>query len=100
MHTPKQHTPKAIQRQVVGWVLVLPLLVAFLKMAFPFGLFLGLATIAASIYGVVFAKRHASRGMTLFALIVTLLNVISWLMLSTASVLMALYFIVRFYAYV
>ncbi len=88
-------TPRAIRRQVVGWVLVLPLLVSFIKLPLPFPLvFLpGLATIAASVYGVRFAKRHASRRVTVMALIATLLNVISLIGMGTASFLKGLYYL-------
>ncbi|NVZ19563.1 hypothetical protein [Pseudomonas costantinii] len=95
----KQHTPKAILRQVIGWVLVLPLLVSFVRLPFPLGLVLGLGAIAASAYGVRLARRHASRRVTVFALIVTLLNVISLVVMGTASVLMGLYYVAWIYGY-
>ncbi|NVZ68595.1 hypothetical protein [Pseudomonas costantinii] len=95
----KQHTPKSILRQVVGWVLVLPLLVSFVRLPFPLGWLLGLGAIAASAYGVRLARRHASRRVTVFALIVTLLNVISLVVMGTASVLMALYYVTWIYGY-
>ena len=97
MLEPEQSTPKPVLRQVVGWVLVLPFLVSWVRLPFPFGLFLALGVIAASGYGVRFAWHHASRRVTMFALIVTLLNAVSWVMLSTASVLMALYMLARLY---
>lgn len=97
MLEPEQSTPKPVLRQVVGWVLVLPFLVSWVRLPFPFGLFLALGVIAASVYGVRFAWHHASRRVTMFALIVTLLNAVSWIMLSTASVLMALYMLARLY---
>lgn len=81
----------SIVRQVVGWVVVLPLLVSFLRLPFPLGMMLGLFPISASVYGVMFAKRHASLGVTLFALFVTLLNIVSLMALSTPSVLRGLY---------
>lgn len=93
VHEPKQHTPKAIQRQVVGWVLVLPLLVSFLGLPFPFGQMLGLGTIAASAYGIRLARQHANRRLTVFASIITALNVISLVLMGTASFLKALYYI-------
>lgn len=97
MLEPEQSTPKPVLRQVVGWVLVLPFLVSWVRLPFPFGLFLALGVIAASAYGVRFAWHHASRRVKMFALIVTLLNAVSWVMLSTASVLMALYMLARLY---
>lgn len=99
MSEPHPRTPKPILRQVIGWVVVLPLLVSLVRLSFGVSLALALGAIAASVYGVVFASRHASRRVTLFALITTLLNVVSWVMLSTASVVMALYFILRVYGY-
>ncbi|AZF09724.1 hypothetical protein C4J93_1510 [Pseudomonas sp. R2-37-08W] len=99
MLEPDQCTPPPILRQVIGWVVVLPLLVSLARPPFPLGLGLALGAIAASVYGVVFARRHASRRVTVFALVATLLNAVSLVMLSTASVLMALYFIVRLYVY-
>lgn len=99
MQDPKQHTPKAVQRQVVGWVLVLPLLVSFLRLSYPFGMLLGLGSIAASAYGIRLAKQHASRRMTVFASIITALNVISLVLMGTASFLKALYYISWVYWY-
>ncbi len=99
MLEPTQRTPKNTPRQVVGWVLVLPLLVSFVKLPFPPGLLLALAAMAASAYGVWFARRHASRRITLFALVVTLLNVLSLVALGEASVLMGLYRVSWFYWY-
>ncbi|MEX5558236.1 hypothetical protein Q1J45_11750 [Pseudomonas rhodesiae] len=92
-------TPRHIRRQVIGWVLVLPLLVSFLRLPFPFGLLLGLGSIAASAYGVWFASRHASRRVTLFALIVTVFNAFSMFMLGTASLLKVPYLIAWYYWY-
>ena len=95
----KKATPKIILCQVAGWVLVLPLLVSFVRLPFPLGLLLESGMIAASAYGVRFAWRHATPGVAVFALFVTLLNVISMVMLSTASVLKALYIIAWLYWY-
>lgn len=95
----KQPTPTIILRQVAGWVLVLPLLASFVRLPFPLGLLLEVGVIVASAYGVRFAWRHATRRVALFALIATLLNIISMLMLSTASVLRALYIIAWLYWY-
>ncbi|RMP62330.1 hypothetical protein ALQ18_01196 [Pseudomonas marginalis pv. marginalis] len=97
MLEPEQHTPNPVLRKVVGWVLVLPLLASFVTLPFPLSLFLVLGVIAASAYGVRLAVRHASRRVTVFALIVTVLNVISLVLMGTASVLMALYSISRLY---
>lgn len=95
----KHPTPKPILRQVAGWVVVLPLLVSFLTLPFPLGWFLAFGSIAASVYGVRFASRHASRRVMVLALVITLLNVLSLAMLSHASVLMALYRIAWIYWY-
>ncbi|AMS20827.1 hypothetical protein AYK59_11985 [Pseudomonas synxantha] len=95
----KQHTPKPILRQVVGWVVVLPLLVSFIRLPFPLALLLQTGALVASAYGVKLAWGHATRRVAVFALIVTLLNVASSFMLSTASVLMGLYYISRLYWY-
>ena len=95
----KQPTPKIILCQVAGWVLVLPLLISFVRLPFPFPfrLLLELGVIVASGYGVRFAWRHATPRVAMFALILTLLNVISMVMLSTASVLKALCIIAWLY---
>ncbi|KRP46183.1 hypothetical protein SAMN04490190_2501 [Pseudomonas libanensis] len=90
---------KPILRQVVGWVVVVPLLVSFLRLPFPLGWFLIVGSIAASVYGVRFALRHASRRVTFFALVMTVLNVISSVMIGYASVPMALYRITWLYWY-
>ncbi|CAH0131465.1 hypothetical protein SRABI64_00057 [Pseudomonas carnis] len=95
----KKATPKIILCQVAGWVLVLPLLVSFVRLPFPLGLLLESGVIASSAYGVRFAWRHATPRVAVFALFVTLLNVISMVMLSTASVLKALYIIAWLYWY-
>ena len=98
MHEAKGTTPKPILRQVVGWVVVLPLLVSFVRLPFPFGWLLALGSIAASAYGVWFALRYASRRVAVFALATTLLNVLS-LVIGHASALVALYWICWFYWY-
>lgn len=97
----KPPTPKIILRQVAGWVLVLPLLISFVRLPFPFPfrLLLELGVIAASAYGVRFAWRHATPRVAVLALFITLLNVISMVMLSTASVLKALLIIAWLYVY-
>jgi hypothetical protein len=99
MFEPLQHTPKTVLRQVVGWVLVLPLLGTFVRLPFPLGLILGLGAIAASAYGVRYARRHASRRVSVFAGIVTLLNVMSWVAMGEVSILMGLYRISWLYGY-
>ncbi|WP_330214282.1 hypothetical protein [Pseudomonas sp. AM8] len=99
MIEPKQPTSTPVLRQVLGWVLVLPLLVALVRLPYPLGLGLALGSIAASVYGVVFARRHASRGVTVFAAIVTLFNLISLVAIGEASVIMGLYRISWFYWY-
>lgn len=97
MIEPKQHTSTPVLRQVLGWVLVVPLLVALVRLPYPLGLGLALGSIAASVYGVWFARRHASRGVTLLALVVTVLNIVSLYLMGTASLLMALYYIGWYY---
>lgn len=94
-------SPKSILLQVIGWVLVLPLLVSFVKLPFPFplGMLPSLGAIVASVYGVRFARRRASHRVTMMALIVTVLNILSFFGLSTASFLKALYYLSRFYWY-
>lgn len=87
----KQRTPNPILSQVPGCVLVLPLLMSFLTLPFPFGLLLPVGAIAASAYGVTFAWRHAGWRVTVFALIVTLLNVVSLVGIGEASILKGLY---------
>ncbi|MBW1246289.1 hypothetical protein I7860_06295 [Pseudomonas tolaasii] len=99
MLEPTQRTPKHVLRQVTGWVLVLPLLVSFLSLPFPFGGVLALGSIAASVHGTRFARRCASRGVAMFALIITLLNVISLVGISEASLLKGLYRISWLYGY-
>lgn len=91
MLEPEHRTPKPVLRQVLGWVLVLPLLVALVRLPFPLGLVLALGSIVASAYGVRFARRHASRRVMVLALIGTLLNIVSMVALGTASPVMALH---------
>ena len=81
--------------KVIGLVLILPLMISLLGLD-AIGVLLAIAT---STYGVWFAAQHASRGLTATAAVITLLNVVSMLMLSTPSVLMALGYIAWFYAY-
>jgi hypothetical protein len=95
----EQHTQKNTLRQVLGWVVVLPLLISFVRLPFPLGLLLALGAIAASAYGVTFAWRHTSRRVTVFALVVTLLNIISLMAIGEVSLLMGLYRVVWFYGY-
>ncbi|WP_073521614.1 hypothetical protein [Pseudomonas fluorescens] len=99
MRDTQHSTPPTILRQVAGWVLVLPLLASFVRLPFPLGLLLGTGVIVASAYGVKLAWRHATRRVAVFALIITLLNIISAFVLSTVSVLKALYIIVWLYGY-
>lgn len=99
MPASQQHTPKTIQCQVVGWVLVLPLLVSFVRLPFPFGLILVLGSIGASAYGIWVARQHANRRWTVFASIVTALNVMSLILMGTASVLKSLYYLSWHYWY-
>ena len=82
---------------MVGWVLIVPLLVSLVRLPFPLGPALALGAIVASAYGVGFARRHASRRVTVLALICTLLNVVSLVGLGSASWLMALYYLSRVY---
>ncbi|RUQ44283.1 hypothetical protein D8M30_17075, partial [Corynebacterium pseudodiphtheriticum] len=86
MLEPGQRTPTPILRQMVGWVLVLPLLVAWVKLPFPLGMLLSLGSIAASAYGVWRARRYASRRVTRLAWVVIVLNVSSWVLTANASV--------------
>lgn len=76
---------------MVGWVVVLPLLVSFVRLPFPLGPLLMLGAIAASAYGAGFAWRYASQRVTVFALIFTLLNVISLVAIGEVSLLKGLY---------
>ena len=73
------------------------MLVSLVRLPFPLGLALALGAIVASAYGVRFARRHASRRVTVLALIGTLLNAISLVVLGTASWLMVLYYLSRVY---
>lgn len=95
----KQHTSKPMLHQVVGWVLVLPLLLSFVKLPFLLGSVIAAGSIVGSVYGVLLARRHASRRVVVFAAIVTLLNIISFLLFSTGSLLKALYFTFRLFGY-
>ncbi|KTB67568.1 MULTISPECIES: hypothetical protein [Pseudomonas] len=99
MLEPGQRTPKPILRQVVGWVVVLPLMVSFVRLPFPLGLLLALGALAASAYGAKLAWQSASRPVAAFTLIGTLLNAVSLFLLSTPSVLMALYTVFRYVLY-
>ncbi|WP_219266220.1 hypothetical protein [Pseudomonas sp. Xaverov 259] len=99
MPEPEQHTHNSALRQVVGWVVVLPLMVTFVRLPFPFGLLLSLGALAASAYGTKLAWQYASRPMAVLTSIATLLNTISLFLLSTPSVLMALYTVFRYFLY-
>ncbi|WLI08181.1 hypothetical protein PSH66_07565 [Pseudomonas sp. FP597] len=99
MLEPGQHTPKPILRQVVGWVLVLPFLVALVRLPYPLGLLLAPGSIAASAYGAWFAWHHASRRVCWLASLTTALNMVSFGMIGTASLPMGLYYISWLYWY-
>ena len=99
MLPPAQRTPRPILRKVLGWVLVAPLLLSFLRLPYPLGIVLALASIAASVYGARFAQLHATRRVTVFAVIITVLNIASFFVIGTASVLKALYWFSWLYGY-
>ncbi|WP_141064226.1 hypothetical protein [Pseudomonas lactucae] len=99
MLEPGQHTPKPILRQVVGWVLVLPFLLALVRLPYPLGLLLASGSIAASAYGTWVAWHHASRRVSGLALVTTVLNTVSFGLIGTASLPMGLYYISRLYWY-
>lgn len=99
MPEPKHPTPKPVLRQVLGWVLVLPLMLSFVRLPFLLGPVVAAASIVASGYGVWFARHHASRRVTALALALTLFNIVSLLVLGTASLLKALYIVFRLYGY-
>lgn len=99
MLPPSHRTPSPVLRKVLGWVLVAPLLLSFLRLPFPLGLVLVLASITASVYGARFAQLHASRRVTVCAVIITLLNIAAFFVIGTASVLKALYWFSWLYWY-
>lgn len=81
--------------KVIGLVLILPLMISLMRLGGT-GVLLALAI---SAYGVWFAIRYANTRMKVVAVVVTLLNALSAVMLATPSMLMALYYIAWFYAY-
>ena len=81
--------------KTIGFVLILPLMIALMGLG-GVGVLLAIAT---SGYGIWFATKQASTGLTATAVIITLLNLVSLVMLSTPSVLMALGYIAWLYAY-
>lgn len=81
--------------KVIGLVLILPLMISLMNLGGT-GVLIALAT---SAYGVWFATRYASKGLVVTAVLATLLNLVSTVMLSTPSVLMAVGYIVWIYAY-
>lgn len=93
----KIRTPKPILREVVGWVLVVPLLLSFVKPPFLLGSVIAAGSIVGSVYGVLLARRHASRRVVVFTAIITLLNIISFVLLGTGSLLKALYVVIRLF---
>lgn len=97
MPEPGKSTPKPLLCQVLGWVLVVPLIISFVRLPYPLGLIMALGVLVASIYGVWLASRHATRRVVLFALIVTLLNTISLVVMGTASLLKAVFYLVWVY---
>lgn len=72
--------------KIIGFVLILPLMISLMGLG-GVGALLALAT---SGYGIWFAAKHASKGFTATAVIITLLNLVSTVMLSTPSVLLAM----------
>ena len=82
-----QKTSTQVFRKVVGLVLIIPLLAPLMPIP-PIGLggFVLIATVAGSIYGAWYARQHASRGLTIGAAIVALLNLGSLVALSTPSI--------------
>ncbi|QJI27748.1 hypothetical protein HKK55_03175 [Pseudomonas sp. ADAK18] len=99
MLSSNQHGSKAVLRKVVALVLLLPLLVTLVKLPTLLAITMSMTAIASSIYGVWFAISNAGRWLTIFAVIITLLNLLSMATLGTPSVLRALYIIVWLYAY-
>ena len=81
--------------KVIGLVLILPLMISLMRLGAT-GVVLAIAT---SADGVWFAAQQANRGLTATAVAITLLNLVSAVMLSTPSVLMALGYIAWLYAY-
>ena len=81
--------------KVIGLVLILPLMISLMRLGGT-GVLFALAT---SAYGVWFAVRYASTGLKVTAVLVTLLNILSTVLLSTPSVLMALCYIAWLFAY-
>lgn len=84
---------KHVLRKVVGLVLIVPLLISLTPI--PFGLWkvAALAALTGSVYGCWLARRQGSRGLTVFAVVTTLLNCLSLVALSTPSMLMGLWFV-------
>ncbi|UII72898.1 hypothetical protein LVW35_06885 [Pseudomonas sp. HN11] len=81
--------------KVIGLVLILPLMISLMRLGGT-GVLLALAT---SAYGAWFAVRYASTRLKVTAVLVTLLNLLATVLLSTPSVLMALGYIAWLYAY-
>ena len=80
---------------VSGLVLIVPLMISLTNLG---GTGVVLA-IASSAWGVWVAARHGNRRLTVMAVVATLLNLVSTVMLSTPSILMALGYIAWIYAY-
>ncbi|MGY2375033.1 hypothetical protein ACW9IB_11060 [Pseudomonas sp. SDO524_S393] len=81
--------------KVLGLVLIVPLMISLMKL----GTTGVIVALASSVYGVWFAAHHASKGLTVMAAIISGLNLVSTVMFSTSSVLIALGHIAWLYAY-
>ena len=86
MRPPVEKTARQAFRKVVGLVLIIPLLLPLTPIPFGLGRVASVAAVAGSIYGAWYARQHASRGVTIGAGIMALLNLASWVALSTPSI--------------
>ncbi|MCF5143384.1 hypothetical protein FEM54_21360 [Pseudomonas edaphica] len=93
MRVPVQKTESQVVRKVVGLVLIIPLLLPLTPIPFGLRSLASIAALAGSIYGVWYSRQNASRGITLCATALALLNLGSWVALSTPSIVWFIYFV-------
>lgn len=82
-----QKTSRQVLRKVVGLVLIIPLLLPLTPIPFGLGRVASIAAVAGAFYGAWYARQHASRGLTIGAAIIALLNLGSVVALSTPSII-------------
>ncbi|MGH8383283.1 hypothetical protein [Pseudomonas sp.] len=90
------HDPqKRPMHQVVGLVLVIPLLISFVKLPLLMSPIAAIAAVLGSAYGAHLARQQNSHKLVVFAWTMAILNALSVIAMSTPSAAMGLYFLAR-----